>query len=53
MEKRTMWDFFHPVTESDFRNKEAKNEGSFAVGLAVDLSEMIVISEANNFLSSK
>lgn len=45
--------FFHPVTASDFRNKEAEDEGSFAVGLAVGLSKIIVTSEANYFLSSK
>lgn len=45
--------FFYPVTVSDFRNKEAKKEGIFAVGLTVALSKITVISEANNFLSSK
>lgn len=52
MEKKFRVFFFHPVTASDFRNKEAKNEGSFAVGLAVGLSKIIVISEASYFLSS-
>lgn len=55
MEKRTVWGFFvfHPVTTSDFRNKEARNEGNFALGLAVGLSKIIVINEANYFLSSR